>query len=199
MLSSISPVGESARGQRWSLTASAHALGAGGAGAALGGLLGWLGGTLGLGWPGSAALVVTTGLLGALADVRGRVPSLHRQVDQRWLTSYRGWVYGLGFGVQLGVGVATVVPASVVWVMWTAAAATASPSGGALVGLTFGVLRALPVVLAGRLRRVDQLRSAMARMDAVRGRAAAATQVGQALVVLGLLLVALPSLGLGPR
>jgi hypothetical protein len=31
-------------------------------------------------------------------------PSWQRQVDERWLTTYRGWVYGAGFGFQLGAG-----------------------------------------------------------------------------------------------
>ena len=36
-----------------------------------------------------------------------------------WLGRYRSWVYGLGFGVQLGAGVTTVVVSSAVYVVWS--------------------------------------------------------------------------------
>jgi hypothetical protein len=51
------------------------------------------------------------GALVALAlDLSPRpVPGPRRQVDDRWRDQYRGWVYGLGYGVQLGVGVTTIV------------------------------------------------------------------------------------------
>ena len=37
------------------------------------------------------------------------VPGPRRQVDERWLDRYRGWVYGVGYGSQLGLGIVTVV------------------------------------------------------------------------------------------
>ena len=36
-----------------------------------------------------------------------RPPFLHRQVDDDWLSAYRPWVYGVGFGWQIGAGVTT--------------------------------------------------------------------------------------------
>ena len=39
--------------------------------------------------------------LGFAADLRLaglRIPSIHRQVNEDWLTTYRGWIYGGGFG-----------------------------------------------------------------------------------------------------
>lgn len=50
---------------------------------------------------GLAGLALDLGL-GAL-----RLPGPARQVDEDWLARYRGWVYGAGFGTQLGLGVVT--------------------------------------------------------------------------------------------
>ena len=30
-------------------------------------------------------------------------------VHEQWLTRYRGWVYGVGFGAQLGFGLVTII------------------------------------------------------------------------------------------
>ena len=61
--------------------------------------------------------------LAAIAlDLRRRaVPGPHRQVNERWLDEYRGWVYGLGFGAQLGLGVTTVVSSAATYVALLAA------------------------------------------------------------------------------
>ena len=32
-----------------------------------------------------------------------------RQVNEDWMARYRGWAYGAGFGLQLGLGVVTIV------------------------------------------------------------------------------------------
>ena len=36
-------------------------------------------------------------------------------MNEEWLTSYRGWVYGAGFGAQLGTGVVTIVTSPIVY------------------------------------------------------------------------------------
>ena len=106
MLTSISPLGERARGNRWPVTVAAYVLGSGVAGAAVGGVLGLLGDLLLRPLPLVAAAVC---LAAAAADLAGLLPRGSRQVDEDWLVRYRGWVYGLAFGGQLGVGVATIV------------------------------------------------------------------------------------------
>jgi len=65
---------------------------------------------------------------------------VHRQVDDGWLPRYRGWVYGAGFGLQLGLGVVTIVTTAAVPAVWLLALLTASPSHGAAVGLAFQVV-----------------------------------------------------------
>ena len=185
MLSSISPVGEAARQQRWSLTVAAYVVGSAGAGTGTGALLGLLGSA---GWglvggmpsDGSVLLVVAgLALAGLVLDATTGVPSVHRQVDERWLTTYRGWVYGIGFGAQLGAGVVTIVPASIVWVMWATALVSGSPLAGALIGLVFGLVRSLPLVAAGRVRTVAALRRTLAAVDRARKRASLVTRLGQ--------------------
>lgn len=188
MLSSISPVGEAARQQRWSLTVAAYVVGSAGAGTGTGALLGLLGSA---GWglvggmpsDGSVLLVVAgLALAGLVLDATTGVPSVHRQVDERWLTTYRGWVYGIGFGAQLGAGVVTIVPASIVWVMWATALVSGSPLAGALIGLVFGLVRSLPLVAAGRVRTVAALRRTLAAVDRARKRASLVTRLGQLVV-----------------
>ena len=74
----------------------------------------------GLGWPCSASRLAAAVLLELLP---GRMPGPRRQVNERWLDEYRGWVYGLGFGAQLGLGVSTVVSSAATYVAIIACAA----------------------------------------------------------------------------
>src|SRR5437763_10921782 len=111
MVGSITPRGERSRGRRWGITVTAFGLAATAAGGAAGTLLGAVGGAAGL--DGTTRLgLLCAAIAAALAiDV---APGLHppgprRQVNEGWLQVYRGWVYGAGFGAQLGVGAATIV------------------------------------------------------------------------------------------
>src|SRR4051812_36831787 len=108
MLTSISPLGERARSHRWGVTATAYVVGSVLGGATTGAVLGLAGSRLHAST--TVLLVAAVGCLVAAAlDVAGRVPTGHRQVDEDWLVRYRGWVYGLAFGYQLGLGIVTVV------------------------------------------------------------------------------------------
>ncbi len=181
MLSSISPVGERARNQRWWLTVVAYLVGCAVGGAIVGGLIG-VGGQLTLSWiqPRARLLLLAAVCVGGLVlDGTAGVPSLHRQVDERWLTRYRGWVYGLGFGAQLGTGVVTIIPSSVVPALWLGAALLADARSAALAGLAFGVLRGVPLVMAGTVRTVSALRRTLARIDRARATAGRSVSVAQ--------------------
>ena len=59
------------------------------------------------------------------------VPGPRRQVDERWLDEYRGWVYGAGYGAQLGLGVTTVVSSAATYVALLAAFLTGERSARA--------------------------------------------------------------------
>jgi len=151
MLGSITPLGERSRGRRWGITVTAFAVAATGAGAVAGALLGAAGGLAGI----SAATRMV--LLGAAVAVAVavdlapglRVPGPRRQVNEAWLHRYRGWVYGAGFGVQLGLGVTTIVSTAAVYATGAAAFLAGSAAAGALVGAVFGLARAATLLAAG--------------------------------------------------
>jgi hypothetical protein len=97
-----------------------------------------------------------------------RVPGPRRQVNERWLDEFRGWVYGAGFGAQLGLGVTTVVSSAATYVAFLAAFLVAGPAPGALVVGVFGLIRGLTPLAAARVRRPDQLRALHVRLERLR-------------------------------
>lgn len=190
MLSSITPLGEQGRASRWPVTATAYLLGSmlGGAGVgALGGGIGWL-------LPFEVAAFTTAALVllaaatavAVLVECRllPSLPTVRRQVDEDWLHRYRGWVYGFGFGVQLGAGLMTIVTSPTVYVTLVLAAVTGSPPAGAVIGLVFGLTRALPVVGQRGVRTTARLARSSQRLASLAptGRAVAATGLGAASV-----------------
>jgi len=180
MLGSITPLGERGRNRKWGRTVTAYVAGSALGGLALGALLGALGRPLGSGLTltarlGMLALLVALGLAADLRVGGLRLPTVRRQVNEEWMVRYRDWVYGLGFGVQLGTGVVTIVTTSAVYAMWGAALLSGSLQAGALIGLTFGVVRAGAIFAVAGVRRPDQLgrvEVALRRWDARTRRAA---------------------------
>jgi hypothetical protein len=194
MLASISPLGERARRQHYSVTVAAYVAASTLAGALLGALLG----AVGAPWAGTRGSMLVIGVLaivGLLLDARAfglRVPGPRRQVNEDWLATYRGWVYGIGFGAQLGLGVATIVTASITWVAFACAAATGSLAAGMLVGATFGLARAVPVLATARAHDPSTLRATLARLERLRppaARLATVLQVTFAVALLGVITV----------
>lgn len=186
MLGSISPVGETARGQRWWLTVTAYVVGSVLGGAVIGLALGALGAAVSsvveIGMPLRLGLLAATALVGAGIDAAVlplRFPSWRRQVDERWLTEYRGWVYGAGFGFQLGTGFATIVPAAVTYTAFAAALLSLSPAGGLAVGAAFGLMRSLPLLLTARLHTAAALYAATRRVEAAEPTAGRIAVLGQ--------------------
>jgi len=175
MLASITPLGERGRQSRWAVTVGAFLLGATAAGAGAGALLGGAGGVL-LGAAAGARIrlgVLAAALLVAVAlDLLRAVPGPRRQVNERWLDEFRGWVYGLGYGAQLGLGVTTVVSSAATYVAMLAAFLAGGAAQGALVLGCFGAVRGLMPLAAAHVRRPDQLLALHARLDRWRGPAA---------------------------
>ncbi|HSC73664.1 MAG TPA: hypothetical protein VLB89_05820 [Gaiellaceae bacterium] len=95
------------------------------------------------------ALVAVLGVAAAIADVRGRpiVPQIRRQVPERWRRVLPLPVATLLYGVLLGLGFTTFVYAVALWALAGIAFVVASPQTGALMGLAFGVGRALPICM----------------------------------------------------
>jgi hypothetical protein len=162
MLTSITPLGERGRGQRWGLTSAwlftGHVLG----GAALGALLAAVGATLRtlVGPPDASTAVAVVALVavaGAAIDLAGRRLPGTRQVDERWLTTYRGWVYGLGFGVQLGFGLVTVVNTALLGAVLVAGVTVSAPAA-LVLGVVYGITRGVMATATGWVRSLERLR-----------------------------------------
>ena len=172
MLASITPLGERARQANWRTTAAIYVVASAGGGAAIGALGGLLG-TLALGGVGvrwrlaGVAALLAAGLAWELRH--GTVPGPRRQVNERWLGRYRSWVYGLGFGAQLGAGISTVVVSSAVYVVVAAAFASAQPQTGAVIGAAAGALRGATVLASVRVKSPERLIALHARMRTLHG------------------------------
>jgi len=165
MLSTITPLAEQGRGRRFRSTASWFVVGAviGGLTLGLGAALLALGvhatglsTTTALGVGGLAALVT------AASDLRVfglSLPSHPRQVNEQWLDRYRSWVYGAGFGWQIGVGLATYIMTAAVYLVIVLAALTSSPLVALAIGGLFGLVRGLAILLASGITSTAKLRS----------------------------------------
>src|SRR5438067_6665350 len=168
MLASIHPLGERVRHNRWSVTVTAYLLGSAAGGAAVGAVAGGIGRAMRVGslmprW--SAAVVLAGAFVVELASRGRQLPGPRRQVNEDWLNRYRGWVYGAGFGFQLGAGVTTIITTAGVYAFVALAFLAASPSAGAVIGLTFGIVRALPVLALARARQPGDLHRVHRRLS----------------------------------
>jgi len=173
MLASIHPLGERSRNNQWLLTVSAYVVGSTIGGALIGALLGGLGALGGrvVSVQGRTAGVCIA-LLSAVAvaaelRIAGlRIPTIRRQVDENWLRRYRGWVYGVGFGFQLGLGVVTTVVTAAVYLALALAVLGGSVIGGLVIGLVFGLVRGLSVLVAAPVHDASRLRGLHRRLAA---------------------------------
>jgi MFS family permease len=216
MLSQITPLGERSRGHAFGFTASWFVGGALVGGAMLGGVV------AGLAAVASAADLTATAALGAtavLALVAAASdahtfgvgpPFLRRQVNEEWLVKYRSWLYGFGFGWQIGTGVTTYIMTTAVLLTVAIAVLTASPVTAFVICMVFATTRGLAVLLAARItspaalasfhRRFDALGPSVRRAVIVVQVAVAAVAAGAAwhpvlgVVIVGVLMVAASAL-----
>src|SRR5215471_10338742 len=178
MLASINPLGERVRRTRWGRTMTWYLLGSTAGGAAIGALAGALGAGLHtLLSPTRTVLAVAVAVVcaaGVVLDLgvgRLTLPTVHRQVNEDWLAKYRGWVYGTAFGFQLGLGVATIVTTATVYVALALAVLSGSLIGGVVIGATFGLVRALPLLAVRAAHDQEGIGSVLRRAAAWSGRA----------------------------
>jgi hypothetical protein len=163
MLSTITPMAEAGRGHRFRSTSVWFVIGSVAGGLTLGGLMAAIALAV-------AALEATTttalwivaaaSLIAAVSD--GRISGFHlpghdRQVNERWLDQYRSWVYGGGFGWQIGVGLATYIMTAGVYLLILMGGLTASPWIAIALGGLFGLVRGLAVYLAAGLDSGEKL------------------------------------------
>ena len=107
-------------------------------------------------------------VLGLVLDIRSGghgVPSWRRQVDREWIGQYRGWVTGLGFGLQLGLGFVTIITSTTTYAVYLAELLTGRWWAGALIGLVFGLVRAVPLALVRRAETPQRLHEVSAGLD----------------------------------
>jgi hypothetical protein len=111
-----------------------------------------------------AALAAALAIGLAFELARGGVPGPRRQVDKRWLNRYRGWVYGVGYGAQLGAGITTVVVSSAAYAVPLGAFLSARPVTGGAIGAVAGALRGATVLAAARVATPERLVAFHARV-----------------------------------
>src|SRR3954451_17744420 len=121
MLSTITPLAEQGRGHRYRTTDAWFVVGAVAGGATLGLLaaaLAWLVSLVGLTTAAALGAAAALALFTAASDLRPfglHLPINPRQVNELWLGKFRSWVYGVGFGWQIGVGFATYIMTAAVY------------------------------------------------------------------------------------
>jgi len=189
MLASITPLGERGRHSNWWVTVTAFLTGATVASAAAGAALGALGSVVLPERHRTAVLVAAIAVAIVVDALPLAVPGPRRQVDERWLDRYRGWVYGAGYGAQLGVGVTTIVSSAATYVALLAAFLTASAPAGAIVLGCFGAVRGLtPLAGAGvrSQRRLLEFHRALARWRHPARWGVVAAQAGMLVLALAL-------------
>ena len=191
MLASITPLGQRGRNASWTRMVTFYVVASAVGGAALGAALGAVGSALpGVGSRTSLVVGAAAASLAVALDVRGRPPSLRRQVDETWLNRYRDWVCGAGFGLQLGFGAATIVTSASLYLMWLLELLVASPAAGALIGVVFGAARSVPILGNGHVVDAESLRQSHQRWQGALRLVRSATVVAEAAAGLALLLVA---------
>jgi MFS family permease len=165
MLATITPLSERGRGHRYRATAAWFV-----AGGVLGGVtLGTVAALLALGvhamhlTPRELSMIALgLSLVTVASDIglRGfRLPVHHRQVNERWLDQFRPWVYGAGFGWQIGSGLATYIVTAAVYLMVGLSALIGNPWLAVGVGALFGLVRGLAVYLGRHITSSDALRT----------------------------------------
>jgi hypothetical protein len=199
MLSSITPMTEAGRGNRFSVTAGWFVAGGVLGGISIGALAALGAALVSLADPSDAvrwglaavAAVVCAGIdLGAFGI---ELPIFKRQVNDAWLRRYRSWVYGAGFGWQIGFGVATYIMTAGVFLTIALAVLSASPASALLIGASFGLVRGLAVYVGRTGTTPGALGHIHERLDALApaSRAAAAGSQVLAAAVLAALSVGL--------
>lgn len=155
MLSTITPLGERGRGSSYRASAGWFMVGALAGGACLGVvLLGLAAAVAASGISGTAAagLALAAALTAVASDsalVDFELPIHRRQVNELWLDRFRPWVYGAGFGWQIGTGYGTYIVGATLYLTTVLAVLGGIPLLALGSGLAFGVVRGL-AVLAGR-------------------------------------------------
>jgi hypothetical protein len=129
------------------------------------------------------SVLAAASLAGVAAELGAfRLPSVARQVNDEWMYAYRGWVYGAGFGLQLGMGVITIVTSPAVYLVLWAELLSGTVASGAAIGLVFGMARGLVQLGSVSIDHPGTLIKLDALLQTTRNKSRAFAAVGQALI-----------------
>jgi hypothetical protein len=201
MLATITPLAEQGRGHRYRSTATWFVAGSVLGGASLGAVMVLLAVAVrSIGATGTklAAVAVVAGAVTVAAEmgIGGfRLPVHHRQVNERWLDQFRPWVYGAGFGWQIGSGLATYIKTYSVYLIIVLAALTTNLTLALVAGITFGLVRGLAVFLGRHITSTAALSDFHRRFMAADPYALAAIVVCEAAATVAIALAISPWLG----
>lgn len=151
MIETISPVVHGGRNRTYLAALGVHILGTTLSAAALGTILGGLGGALGAPWArGMWAVAAVAGLYAVreLALVPIPLPDLDKQVPDWWRTFFSRKVAAFLYGLGLGVGFFTYLSFGTLAAVGVAAFVSGDMAVGALVMGLFGLARGLSVSVA---------------------------------------------------
>lgn len=189
MVEAIVPVVHGKARGRYAMSVALHVLGAGASAAALGVVLGAIGGLLGAPW-GRAGLVAiaAVALLYAARESTGLpvpIPDGHRQVPEWWRSFYSPPIAAFLYGIGLGPGFLTFLTFGTFVAVAVAAVVSGSPALGAGLCAPFGLARGLSVLVSAGAHSGDDAGRVIDRLESLAATAAPRSLNAAALVALG--------------
>jgi hypothetical protein len=189
MLSTLTPLGERGRGHRYAPAAAWFVVGAIAGGLCLGAALAGLAALVAAAHT-PPAVRATLALVAATVALTSDSPAVpvslpihHRQVNERWLDHYRTWVYGAGFGWQIGTGFATYITSAGVFLLVVLAVLTGQPWLALAIGTLHGAVRGLGVFVSARIKTPNDLLALHRRLSTLAPFAQAAVLVAESIVI----------------
>ena len=153
MVDTLAPHGYAGRLRTTLIACATFSAGALAGGVATFAGLSLLGRALGAGGTAAIAVAAAVALMAAAGEARGAriVPQVRRQVPESWRRVLPLPIAAGLYGVLLGLGFTTFILSFAVWALAGVSVALGDPALGLLVGLGFGIGRALPVVVLAPL------------------------------------------------
>jgi hypothetical protein len=166
MVDTLAPHGYAGRLRTTLVACATFAAGALAGGVATFGGLALLGQALGAGGAAAIAVAAAVALAAAAGEARGAriVPQVRRQVPESWRRRLPLPLAAGLYGILLGLGFTTFILTFAVWALAGVSIALGDPALGLLVGLGFGIGRALPVVVLAPLAGTERGAAAHAAM-----------------------------------
>jgi hypothetical protein len=166
MVDTLAPQGYAGRLRTTLLACVTFTVGALAGGIATFAGLALIGRALGAGGTVAIAVAAAVALAAAVGEARGAriVPQVRRQVPESWRRVLPLPLAAALYGVLLGLGFTTFILSFAVWALAGVSVALGDPGLGLLVGLGFGVGRALPVAVLAPLAGTSRGAGAHAAM-----------------------------------